>query len=188
MRPLSPHTRHLVIDLQRLFAEDHGWHVPGIEAILPNVLRLVQAHPQKAIHSRFLTPATPGQAKGQWQALYAAWPQVTGLDPDILDLVPELRPLATLGQVIDKTTYSVFPALTLPPGTDTVILSGAETDACVFASLLGAVDMGLRVVLAVDAVTSSDLAAHAAILDLIARRLPTQVELVPTEEILRAWR
>lgn len=185
--PLPAGTRHLVIDLQRLFAEDHGWHVPGIAAILPNVISLCRAHPGAAIYSRFLTPATPDQAKGQWQALYKAWPQVTGLAPEIMDLVPELTALAKHGRVVDKTTYSVFPALTLPAGTDCIVLSGAETDACVFASLLSAVDMGLRVVLAVDAVISSDLAAHGAVLDLIARRLPTQVELASTAEILRAW-
>ncbi|MCW1920285.1 cysteine hydrolase [Rhodobacter sp. KR11] len=179
---MKKRTRHLAIDLQRLFAEDHGWHVPGIASILPNVLRLTQAH--QTIFTRFVTPATPDAARGQWQALYAAWPQVTGLDLDILNLVPALR---GLGAVVDKTTYSAFPALILPPEVDTLILSGAETDACVLATLLGAVDLGLRVVVAVDAVTSSDMAAHHAILDLLARRLPQQVTLAPTSEILRTW-
>lgn len=187
MRPLPPGTIHLVVDLQRLFAEDHGWHVPTIAAILPNVRRLCDARPTAAIYTRFLTPPSPSAARGQWRNLYHAYPQVTGLAADILDLVPELADLAPLGRTIDKTGYSAFPALTLPPGTDTLILSGAETDACVFASLLSAVDLGLRVILARDAVTSSDRAAHDAILDLIARRLPCQVELADTDTILKAW-
>ena len=187
MRPLSPGTQHLVVDLQRLFAEDHGWHVPGIAAILPNVRRLCEARPEAAIYTRFLTPPTPHAAHGQWQSLYGAYPQVTGLSAAILDLVPELADLAPQGRIEDKTVYSAFPATILPPGTDTLILSGAETDACVFASLLSAVDLGLRVIVARDAVTSSDQAAHDAILDLIARRLPCQVELAETDAILRAW-
>lgn len=187
MQAPSPRTLHLVIDMQRLFAEDHGWHVPSIAAILPNVRRLCAAHPEAAIYSRFLTPPVPEAAKGQWRSLYRAYPQVTGLERGILDLVPELQALAGQGRILDKTTYSVFPALKLPPGTDTVIFSGAETDACVLASLLGAVDKGLRVILARDAVTSSDMAAHEATLDMIARRLPFQVELAATDDILRAW-
>jgi nicotinamidase-related amidase len=186
MTPIPPSTAHLVIDLQRLFAEDHGWHVPGIAGIVPNVLALCQADPKAAIYTRFRTPKAPDAAEGQWQSLYAAYPQVTGLDPDILDLIPALRALAVRGRIHDKTTYSAFP-LTLPPGTDTVILSGAETDACVFATLLGAVDLGLRVILAVDAVTSADETAHHAVLDLVARRLSHQVRLASTAEILRAW-
>ena len=35
LAPLSAHTKHIVIDLQNLFAEPHGWHVPGIADILP---------------------------------------------------------------------------------------------------------------------------------------------------------
>ena len=99
-----------------------------------------------------------------------------------------LKQIAHPSQIFDKTTYSIFPAVQPHlDQTDTLILTGAETDACVYASLLSAVDLGLRVIIATDAVTSSDAAAHDATLNIIARRLPNQVELAATTEIIAAW-
>ncbi|MDZ4276652.1 MAG: isochorismatase family cysteine hydrolase [Erythrobacter sp.] len=188
LAPLSPHSKHIVIDLQRLFAEPHGWHVPSIADILPNVLTLCQTTGPKTLYSRFITPPKPEYAPGRWQNLYQAYPQVTGLDPAILDLIDPLIQIAQPSQIFDKTTYSIFPAIQPHLGqTDTLILSGAETDACVYASLLSAVDLGLRVIIATDAVTSSDQAAHNATLNIIARRLPAQVECATTAEIIAAW-
>ena len=188
LAPLSPHSKHVVIDMQRLFAEPHGWHVPSIAQILPNVLTLCQTTATKTLCSRFITPPNPQSAKGRWQTLYQAYPDVTGLDPAILGLVPPLNQIVHPGQIFEKTTYSIFPAAQPHLGqTDTLILSGAETDACVYASLLSAVDLGLRVIIATDAVTSSDADAHKATLDIIARRLPTQVDLATTSEIIAAW-
>lgn len=188
LAPFSPHTKHVVIDLQRLFAEPHGWHVPTIAQILPNVLTLCQTTGAKTLYSRFITPPNPQSATGRWQNLYQAYPQVTGLDRAILDLIQPLKQIAHKTQIFDKTTYSIFPAVqTHLSQTDTIILSGAETDACVYVSLLSAVDLGLRVILATDAVTSADQAAHDATLNIIARRLPTQVELATTAEIIAAW-
>ncbi len=188
LAPLSPHTKHIVIDLQRLFAEPHGWHVPSIADILPNVLTLCQTSAEKTLYSRFITPPNPQSATGRWQNLYEAYPEVTGLNPAILDLIHPLNQIARPTQIFDKTTYSIFPAV-LPhlTQTDTLILSGAETDACVYASALSAVDLGLRVILATDALTSSDQAAHDATLHIIARRLPNQVDLATTAEIIAAW-
>ena len=185
---ISPHTKHVVIDLQRLFAEPHGWHVPSIATILPNVLTLCQTTAEKTLYSRFITPSHPEVATGRWQNLYDAYPQVTGLDPATLDLIQPLKQIAHPAQIFDKTTYSIFPAVHPHlDQTDTLILSGAETDACVYASVLCAVDLGLRVIIATDAVTSSDQAAHDATLNIIARRLPAQVELATTSEIIAAW-
>ena len=188
LAPISPHTKHVVIDLQRLFAEPHGWHVPTIADILPNVLTLCQATQKNTLYSRFITPSHPEASTGRWQNLYQAYAQVTGLDAAILDHIQPINQIAHKTQIFDKTTYSIFPAiLPLLNQTDTLILSGAETDACVYASLLSAVDLGLRVIIATDAVTSSDAAAHDATLTIIARRLPNQVDLATTEEIIAAW-
>lgn len=188
LAPISPHTKHVVIDLQRLFAEPHGWHVPTIADILPNVLTLCQTTQKNTLYSRFITPSHPEASTGRWQNLYQAYAQVTGLDAAILDHIQPINQIAHKTQIFDKTTYSIFPAiLPLLNQTDTLILSGAETDACVYASLLSAVDLGLRVIIATDAVTSSDAAAHDATLTIIARRLPNQVDLATTEEIIAAW-
>jgi nicotinamidase-related amidase len=189
---LSPQTLHAVIDMQRLFAEPYGWQVPDLAAILPNVLRLCQTSAANTVYSRFVTPRHPKAATGRWEALYQTYPQVTGLPPEAFDLVGELTEIAAQGITIDKTTYSLcavpeFLAHLTRHGTDTVVFSGVETDSCVYATLIACVDLGLRVVVAKDAVTSADLAAHDAMLDLLARRLPDQVELASTDEIIAAW-
>lgn len=188
LAPLSAHTKHIVIDLQRLFAEPHGWHVPSIADILPTVLTLCQATAAQTLYSRFITPPNPQSAQGRWQNLYHSYPEVTGLNPTTLDLIAPLTQIAHKTQIFDKTTYSIFPAVLPHLGqSDTLILSGAETDACVYASALSAVDFGLRVIVAADAVTSSDQAAHDATLHIIARRMPAQIELATTAEIIAAW-
>ena len=68
-----------------------------------------------------------------------------------------------------------------------LVFSGVETDICVLGSVLDAVDRGYRVVIASDAVTSSDLASHEATLGRICRRFDVQIELATTEEVLAAW-
>ena len=45
LAPIGADAVHVVVDMQRLFAEDTGWRVPTIEAILPNIYRQIgRAH------------------------------------------------------------------------------------------------------------------------------------------------
>lgn len=70
----------------------------------------------------------------------------------------------------------------------TLVLSGAETDVCVLATALGAVDLGFRVVLAVDAICSSSDQTHDALVEFYRSRLAIQVELATVEEVIESWR
>ncbi len=95
--------------------------------------------------------------------------------------------------MIDKHVYSPWnegnlDALLAGSGIDTVIVTGGETDVCVLATVLGAVDRGLRVILATDAVCSSSDATHDALMELYLSRFTEQIEAVSTAEILHAWR
>ena len=191
----GPNTLHLVVDMQRLFAERTAWHTPALAGILPGVVRLVREGPARRAFARFIPPLTAADARGGWRPYYRHWEAVTGarLDPAFLDLVAPLAALARPDEVVDKPTYSVF-AL---PGfaerldarkVDTLVVSGVETDACVLASVMGAVDRGFHVVLPVDAVASASAAAHEAVLSHLLPRLPHQVELTTVEAVLRACR
>jgi nicotinamidase-related amidase len=55
------------------------------------------------------------------------------------------------------------------------------------ATAFAAVDRGLRVVVAADAVASASPAAHAAVLDEVLPRLDRQIELAPADRVLAAW-
>ena len=83
--PLSKNTLHVVIDLQRLFAEETAWHTPAIADILPNVLALSQARPFDTIFVRFVVPQNAEDAKGRWKNYYRRWSSVT------LDELDEIR-------------------------------------------------------------------------------------------------
>jgi nicotinamidase-related amidase len=92
---------------------------------------------------------------------------------------------------VDKHTYSpwttpVLARLLADRGVDTLVISGAETEVCVLATVLGAIDRGYRVVLATDAVCSSADATHDAMLEIYHSRFGMQVETAQIDEILEA--
>lgn len=92
-------------------------------------------------------------------------------------------------QIVDKKTYSPWLPRTGLLGTliegkiDTIVVSGGETDV----SVLGAVDAGFRVIIATDALCSSNDETHAAIIEFYRERLPAQIEAAETDEILDTW-
>jgi len=63
-------------------------------------------------------------------------------------------------RTFDKHVYSPWTGTDLhqqlnSAGIDTVIITGGETDVCVLATMLGAIDWGFRVILVTDALCSS---------------------------------
>ena len=55
-------------------------------------------------------------------------------------------------------------------GVDTIIITGGETDVCVLATMLGAVDWGFRVILVTDALCSSADETHDAMMNVYMNR------------------
>ena len=72
-------------------------------------------------------------------------------------------------------------------GADTVIISGGETGVCVMATVLGAIDWGLRVILVTDALCSSADETHDAMMNVYMNRFGEQVETVTTQTLLDSW-
>ncbi len=193
--PLSMKTVHVVIDMQRLFAEETAWFTPALADIVPNVQRLVEARPERTLFARFVVPQRPGDARGQWQAYYERWKSVTldELDPAMLDLVEPLAATALPDSIIGKKTYSIFGSPGFAErleaqGINTIIFTGVETDVCVYASTLDAVDLGYKVILASDALASGDMVAHEMVLTRLAPRFSEQIEILTTNAILDSWR
>jgi len=165
-----------------------------MERVLPVVVRLVERAPAQTVFTRFLTPAHPEAMPGMWRAYYRKWAEVTRdrIDSAMLDLMPELRHFSPPSLVFDKMVYSAFAdgrlhASLREQSVNTLIVSGSETDVCVLASVLAAVDHGYRVILARDAVCSSSDEAHDASLALYRQRFDLQIELADSREILEAW-
>ena len=126
-----------------------------------------------------------------WRAYYEKWKSMTHeeLDPTFLNVVPSLKRFSPPARTFDKTTYSPWIGGELhrilsSEGVETVVLSGGETDVCVLAAALGAIDLGYRVVVLRDAVCSSADDTHNASLELLGDRFSVQLELVTTEAFL----
>jgi nicotinamidase-related amidase len=193
--PLGPGTLHLCIDMQNIFAEDTAWHTPWMNRVLPVVAAIAERHAQRTLFTRFVPPERAEEMSGSWRRYFERWREFTGekIDPRLLELVEPLRRLVPPARVLDKRFYSPFHGTDLAAqlrgqSIDALVISGAETDLCVLAAVLDAVDLGLRVVIASDAICSSSDDKHDALMQLYRDRFSQQVEAVSAETILAHWR
>ena len=192
--PLTPRTVHLCVDMQRIFSHEGVWATPWMERVLPVVTELAARHPERTVFTRFITPESPTDMPGMWQRYYARWRNATRaqLDPAMLELLPPLARLSPPAAVIDKTRYSGFAQSRLltrlqEREADGLIVTGSETDVCVLATVLDAVDLGYRVIVVRDGVCSSSDAGHDALMQLYHRRYTEQIEVADAATILSRW-
>ena len=192
--PLTESCVHLCVDMQNLFCNT-AWHTPWMERVLPVVERIAAAWPQRTIFTRFIPARRPGEGTGTWRGYWEKWSNMTqeALPPEAIELLPPLARLVPPAETLDKPVYSPWVDTDLHErlqkrGIDTLIVSGAETDVCVLAAVLGGVDRGYRVVVPTAALCSSSDTTHDALLTLYRERYGQQVETATAEEILEAWR
>jgi nicotinamidase-related amidase len=185
---------HVCVDMQRLFAEATEWHTPWMNRILPNVLAIAQGHAADTIFTRFVPAARVGEGEGAWRAYYERWASMTleRLGADMVELMAPLAALVPPAEVIDKRTYSpwIEPDLLRrlrERRAEALVVTGGETDVCVLATVLGAVDYGFRVIIVTDALCSASDDTHDALLQVYRERYNLQVETATTEALLRAW-
>jgi nicotinamidase-related amidase len=193
-RPVERNAIHLCIDMQRLLSPEGPWPTPWTEAALERAVRLIEPRPAQTVFTRFVPPRTPEDMPGAWRRYFEKWRNVTRefIDPTLLDLVPPLGSFVPPASVVDKGRYSAFVASPLQPvlndrGATTLVVSGAETDICVLSTVLNAVDLGYRVIVAADAICSSVDTTHDALMTLYSQRFAEQIELADTETILESW-
>lgn len=193
--PLTERAVHLCVDMQRIFSSDGPWATPWMDRVLPVVLAIVERFPDRTVFTRFITPRRPEDLPGTWRRYYEKWRETTRecIDPRLLDILPPLRKFIPPAVVIDKTRYSGFfePHLgnhLRERGADCLIVTGSETDVCVLATVLGAVDHGFRVILVRDGVCSSSDEGHDALLEVYHRRYSLQIETAEAETVLSRWR
>nr|WP_312992560.1 cysteine hydrolase [Rhizobium populisoli] len=191
---LSDNWVHLCIDMQRMFKEDTPWHVPWMAKVSPAIVEIAGRHPEKTIFTRFVPPVSPEQVPGAWRDYYRKWENMTfeRLGPEMVDVIPELKRYIPPAKVFDKMTYSPWIDGNLhrklqTQGVQTLAISGGETDVCVLAAALGAIDLGYEVKLLKDAVCSGADDTYDASLQLLGDRFSVQVEIVETETFIRRY-
>ena len=90
--------------------------------------------------------------------------------------------IAPFGGLVMRTTGG---RLDIEPCTP--ICTGSETDVCVLATVLDAVDRGLRVIVVEDGLCSSSDAGHDALMTIYRTRFTEQIELLKLEDVLSLW-
>jgi nicotinamidase-related amidase len=185
---------HLCVDMQRMFAEPTEWKMPWLPRVLPNIIAITAAHSERTVFTRFIPARKPGQGAGMWRHYYERWASMTvdliGLD--MVELVPNLMKFVPPARIVDKHVYSPWTGSALhmqlrDAGVDTLVITGGETDVCVLATMLGAIDWGFRVILVTDALCSSADETHDAMMDIYLNRFGEQVETVTTDTLLESW-
>ena len=189
--PIPATALHIVVDMQEVFRSHPEWGTPALTGIIPPIQRLLAARPENAYFTRFIPAQRAEEAAGTWRRYYRRWSSVTTdrLDPTQIEIVDELRPWAK--RVADKWGYSALANRELHEAAlaaRDVILTGVESDVCVLATALDAVDAGLRVILAIDALSSASPTCHAKALDILYERLDEQIEAATVDQILAAWK
>jgi nicotinamidase-related amidase len=183
---------HLCIDMQRMFAEETEWHTPWMARVVPLVVSLVELDPSRTVFTRFIPPASADAAQGSWKRYYERWASMTleHLDPELVNLVPDLVQFVPPARLEDKPLLSPWTGSLherlRASRVDTLIISGAETEVCVLAAVMGAIDRGYRVILVSDAVCSGADTTHDAMLEIYSSRFGMQVETVTTAELIAA--
>ena len=192
--PLTKRTIHLCVDMQEVYARDTLWHTPWMTRVLPVICNIADHHPEQTVFTRFIPPARPEDMHGTWRRFYECWRDMTRdrIAPELLELVAPLKALAPPAMIVDKMLYSAFSAPALlrhlqRRGIDSLVITGAETDMCVLATVLDAVDLGYRVVLATDALCSSSDTTHDALMTLYRQRYSQQIETSDSETVLTCW-
>jgi nicotinamidase-related amidase len=192
MRPIPLRRAvHLCLDMQVLFGRDGPWPTPWLERVLPKAVRLAERMPTQTIFTRFIPPLRADDMPGMWREYYRKWRHITRqrLGAEHLELLPELRRFVPPAAVFDKFVYSAFADGRLAGhlaerGVGTMLVTGAETDVCVLATVLAAVDHGYRVVLVTDAICSSSDEGHDALMRMYTSRFDIQIELASAEEAI----
>jgi nicotinamidase-related amidase len=174
----------IVVDMQQVVARDTLWNLPGVRDLLPVIGELADAFGDDVAYSRHVPPADGG--RGTWKRFYENWSELDA-DPSNWDLMPELagRP----GLHVAKSVYSVFGAPELRAELERdepreLVFCGVETDCCVLASVLDAIDHGVPVTVVEDAVASPDPIGHEGALALCRRLDDDQVRVTTAAALL----
>ena len=185
---------HLSVDMQNLFAPGGIWGTPWMEKVLPAIVTIAELNPPRTVFTRFVTPLQPEERPGRWQRYFTKWECATRsrLSPSQLEIVPPLSRLVPPATVIDKPAYSAFAESGLASflhdkNVDTLVITGSETDVCVLATVLDAVDLGFRVIVVEDALCSSFDEGHDALMTLYRNRFSEQVELMTQAQVCDLW-
>src|SRR3990170_2057755 len=191
---LGRNTLHLCIDMQLMFAFETKWASEAIWNALPVIMSICGKYAPSTAFTRFICPKDLSETSGQWTRFYADAEGMlcNNMNPSMMDLLPELKRFCPPARIVDRKVFSAMASsglreLLVEQSIDTLVISGFETDVCVLATVLTAIDLGFRIVLVRDALASSNAAGEKAALDGIFSRFDQQIEVIDSATLYQAW-
>jgi len=206
----SESTAVVVIDMQPLFfADGSPWGnnnalssslLPPIQNVLSSFFLFADS-PEQAVFTQFIPSAVPDEGTGSWSYYYAEENEgkatiselvSAGFDAEyLLSVMPELTQWSNQSSVVNKTTAGAFASPqfknlwdTNLNATQTMVILGVESDFCVAATVLAALDAGYFVVIVSDGVGSSQPNSGQASLDYLFRRFDHQLRFVTSDDLV----
>ena len=192
--PLTESAVHLCIDVQQMFAEQTAWHVPWMKRVVPLILRIARAFRRGRCSPGLFLRCVRLKLGAHGGAIISAGVNLpvsacprnfSHCSRSCWNSFRRLR--SSTNTSIPRSQSHNFTGILQDRGIDSVVISGGETDVCVLAAVLDAVDLGYRVVVASDALCSVSDEAHDNLLQLFSERFQQQIEVASSETILEAW-
>jgi nicotinamidase-related amidase len=147
---LGPKTLHVCIDMQLMFASETKWSSEAIWRALPAILEISGRYASQTVFTRFICPRDLSETSGQWTRFYADAEGMLSsqLHLSMMDLLPELAKFIPPAKIFDRKVFSALAsselrALLAQGSIDTLVISGFETDVCVLATVLTAIEGGI---------------------------------------------
>ena len=185
-----------VIDMQKFFLTDENseWFAPKMISVVPNIEKLIKIIGTKnVIFTRFLPPKSWQDETGSWKTYFQINKKITRryLDDNSLDIIDEFLPYIKNHSLIAdrKKSASIFSdgnfkSKLARKNTKFLIFVGIETDYCVLASVLGAIQLGYFVIIVMDACASSKKNGQKHALGIF-ERFPEQLWITSTRNLIR---
>ncbi|MGL9622355.1 isochorismatase family protein [Bradyrhizobium sp. U531] len=106
--PPGPDAVHISVDMQRMFAEGTEWKMPWLSRVLPNIVEITAANPERTIFTRLIPAQKSGEGVGMWRRYYERRSSMTidELGPEMVDLVPDLARFVPSARTFGKHVYS----------------------------------------------------------------------------------
>lgn len=182
----------LVIDMQNVYTEGGEWFCPNIDVATANIIKVIKrvddssAPADRVIFTKFIASKNPS---GTW-IKYNEENKAVNESAYANEIVDKLKPYVESHEVFEKAEYSSLSAKALKDTVSQyvddgrVVVSGVVADCCVLATVMGLIDMGVKVIYLTDAVAGIDDETENAVLTVLKGLDPLHVRRMTTEEYL----